>query len=120
MRECPALVILATSREALRVTGEVRVGVRTLLIEEEAVPLFVDRARAAKAEFQLTSGNAQAVTTVCRRLDGIPLAIELAATWVTVDWSHDMLSAAECALFRRLACGRHLDRHGPAPSVASG
>jgi predicted ATPase len=138
MRECPELAILATSREALRVTGEVRVAVRTLLIEEEAVPLFVDRARAAMADFELTSGNAEAVTTVCWRLDGIPLAIELAATWVTVmspaelvgclddrfgllsrgmrtavarqrtlraavDWSHDMLSAAECALFRRLA-----------------
>ena len=138
MRDCPNLAILATSREALRVTGEVRVAVGTLLIGEEAVPLFVDRARAARADFQLTSGNADAVTTVCSRLDGIPLAIELAATWVTVmspadlvrclddrfgllsrgmrtavarqrtlraavDWSHDMLSAAECMLFRRLA-----------------
>ncbi len=86
----PKLRMLATSRQALGVTGETDWRVPPLslpsanssLEEErgsEAVQLFVQRAQAARPDFALTPGNAQAVAQVCRRLDGIPLALELAA-----------------------------------------
>ena len=92
-RDCPALKQLVTSREALNVTGEQVYLVPPLalpdatsgqlsladLAEFEAVQLFVERARAVRAEFQLTAENAAAVIEVCVRLDGLPLAIELAA-----------------------------------------
>src|SRR5215212_8191949 len=91
-RSCAGLVILATSREPLGVGGERIFPVPPLsspdprgvgppedIARYEAVRLFVDRARAVAPSFGLTEANAPAVTTVCRRLDGIPLAIELAA-----------------------------------------
>jgi predicted ATPase/DNA-binding XRE family transcriptional regulator len=88
---CPAMRVLATSREALRVPGEVvwRVpsltvpdlgdGVAAEVLASEAVRLFVDRVGQLAQEFSLTDGNAAAVADICCRLDGIPLAIELAA-----------------------------------------
>jgi non-specific serine/threonine protein kinase len=89
---CPDLRVLTTSREALRVPGEVvwRVPSLTLpepgdgvlaevLLASEAVRLFVDRVRRLDQEFSLTTSNAASVADICRRLDGIPLAIELAA-----------------------------------------
>lgn len=95
LRECPSLHILATSREALGVEGETVWLVPPLSLPElhaavgmeqavpsEAVRLFVARARAAVRSFRLTSQNAPAVVEICRRLDGIPLAIELAAARV--------------------------------------
>ncbi|MDX1624033.1 MAG: tetratricopeptide repeat protein [Gemmatimonadota bacterium] len=72
------LSILATSREPLEVPGEVVWPVAPL-DASEAVPLFVDRARTNRPGFELTEANASAVAEICRRLDGIPLAIELAA-----------------------------------------
>ncbi len=112
LRACPDLVILATSREALGIAGETawRVPSLTLptmddgrstiddpesgshrpssvvhrLLESEAVRLLVERARAAEPAFDLTEGNVAAVVQVCRRLDGIPLALELAAARVKV------------------------------------
>jgi predicted ATPase/DNA-binding SARP family transcriptional activator len=90
---CGQLRLLATSREPLAVPGEVQLAVPPLdtpppeaspaeVAMYEAVQLFVDRARAALPAFQLDATTAQPVAEVCRRLDGIPLAIELAAARV--------------------------------------
>lgn len=92
LSRCPGLRILTTSREALRVPGEVvfRVGVLALAPDDEepgadgqqpveAVRLFVARARTCAPDFTLGPGNAHTVAEICRRLDGLPLAVELAA-----------------------------------------
>jgi non-specific serine/threonine protein kinase len=97
LRACPNLRILATSREALGVTGETMRRVPSLSLPDpqrlppldqfkqyEAVRLFVDRASASAPQFAVTRSNAPAVAQVCHRLDGIPLAIELAAARVKV------------------------------------
>jgi predicted ATPase/DNA-binding CsgD family transcriptional regulator len=83
------LRVLITSREPLRVPGEIvwRVPPLSLpaprsAIQSEALRLFVDRARAVQPGFSLTNANRAATEEICRRLDGIPLAIELAAAWV--------------------------------------
>jgi predicted ATPase/DNA-binding CsgD family transcriptional regulator len=81
---CHGLAVLATSRIPLRIPGENVLAVPTLRIEHEAVQLFVDRARSANAGFVLGPTNEPDVRAICRRLDGIPLAIELAATWAAV------------------------------------
>ena len=73
---CPHLAILATSREPLRVTGEVRWPVPPLA---EAVELFVERGRAVRPEFALRPDNEALLADICARLDRLPLAIELAA-----------------------------------------
>jgi predicted ATPase/DNA-binding CsgD family transcriptional regulator len=90
LRACPGLVILATSREALGVAGENMFSVPPLsvperlpalegLAEYDAIRLFVDRAGTVAPRFELTEQNAPAVAGLCRMLDGMPLAIELAA-----------------------------------------
>jgi len=89
---CPRLRVLATSREALRVPGEVTWRVPPLalpdaddaitptrLMRSEAAQLFADRARARQPDFAVTPANAAAVAAICRQLDGMPLALELAA-----------------------------------------
>ncbi len=90
------LAVLATSREPLRVAGELVYPVPPLglpghapgasapdqLLQHEAVRLFVDRARSAQPAFELTPANAAAVLEICQRLDGIALALELAAARV--------------------------------------
>lgn len=107
--------ILATSRAPLGVAGERRFPVSPLslpptgcapleLAQFEAIQLFVERARAILPDFALTAGNADAVAGICRRLDGMPLAIELASARVSVltaeqilariDHRFDLLSAA--------------------------
>ena len=92
LADCPGLKLLVTSREALRVRGENVVSVPPLslpaaadrattaaaLNQFEAIQLFVERARAVRSDFRLTDDNAAAVAEICRRLDGLPLAIELA------------------------------------------
>ena len=92
LRDCPELKMLVTSREALHVTGENVFPIPPLTLPKlegryvsleslkqyEAVELFIERARAVKPEFQLTNENAPAVVEICVRLDGLPLAIELA------------------------------------------
>ena len=151
LRACPDLRVLATSREALRVAGEVPYRVPSLavpatdgplpveaLTRSDAVRLFAARAAVVHPGFTVTAGNGPAVTAVCRRLDGIPLALELAAAWArtlsveqiagrlddrfrllvggpraglarhqtlraAVDWSYDLVTAPERALFARLA-----------------
>ncbi|MGH2368930.1 MAG: tetratricopeptide repeat protein, partial [Chloroflexota bacterium] len=152
---CPRLKALVTSRAVLHLSGEHDFPVATLALPDaghhspahelgrvEAVRLFVERAQAARPDFALTEENASAVAEVCRRLDGLPLAIELAAARVrllppqallarltgadgsaslrllaggardlparqqtlraTIEWSYDLLSPEEQALFRRL------------------
>jgi predicted ATPase len=141
----PGVVALVTSRMVLRLSGEHEFPVPPLSAGGDAadvqrcasVRLFVQRAQAASAGFELTSENAGAVAEICRRLDGLPLAIELAAARVrllppqallarlddkmglltggardlperqqtlrnTLNWSFDLLSAREQALFARL------------------
>jgi predicted ATPase/class 3 adenylate cyclase len=115
-QSCAKVQVLATSREGLGVAGESILAVGSLLVAEagadleavrscDAVRLFVERAQSVKADFDLDTANADAVAYVCRRLDGIPLAIELAAARVTT------LSAAQLAgrldqRFRVLAGGQ--------------
>jgi predicted ATPase/class 3 adenylate cyclase/DNA-binding CsgD family transcriptional regulator len=79
---CSKVTILATSREPLLVPGEVNWGVPSLTLDDEAIELFSDRARRARPEFAVTDDNVATVTEICRRLDGMPLAIELAAARV--------------------------------------
>ena len=95
LARCPRLMLLATSREPLLVSGEVVLRVPALSLPEEAEPadrarflhydalrLFVERAQAADPSFRLTGGNAGVVAEICRHLDGLPLALELAAVRV--------------------------------------
>jgi predicted ATPase len=97
LRACPEMSILATSREPLNMQGETIFEVPTLatadvralpdwdrLREYESIRLFVDRAASVETGFTLTPDNAAAVAAICSRLDGIPLAIELAAARVQV------------------------------------
>jgi predicted ATPase/class 3 adenylate cyclase/DNA-binding CsgD family transcriptional regulator len=79
LARCPALTLLATSREPIGVPGEVSWRVPSLSLADEALELFADRARRTKPDFRVTTDNTEAVTEICRRLDGLPLAIELAA-----------------------------------------
>jgi len=122
LRACPELRVLATSREPLDVTGG---GTYQLPLLEtgDAVALFVERASAAARDFAVTDANVAQVVEICRRLDGIALAIELAASRVgaigldelarrfdgrqttreLIDWSYYLLSGRERRVFRRLA-----------------
>ncbi len=98
LKSCPKLSVLATSREALGIGGEAVLPLPPLsmpalgtaaatpeaLAECEAVRFFVERATAALPTFRFSAGNAAAVASVCARLDGIPLALELAAARVKV------------------------------------
>jgi non-specific serine/threonine protein kinase len=81
---CPDLTILVTSRTVLHLSGEHTVALPPLAVasggeHSDAVSLFVERAREARASFALTDDNAADVVAICQRLDGLPLAIELAA-----------------------------------------
>jgi predicted ATPase/class 3 adenylate cyclase/DNA-binding CsgD family transcriptional regulator len=79
---CPGLTVLGTSRESIGVPGEVSWRVPSLSLADEAVELFSDRARRARPDFAVTDDSAAAVAEICARLDGMPLAIELAAARV--------------------------------------
>jgi predicted ATPase/DNA-binding CsgD family transcriptional regulator len=115
VRACPRLRILATSREPLGVPGEVTWRVPSLpfpagqvppgdLAGFEAVRLFAERARLARPRFRLTEDNAAAVAEICARLDGIPLAIELAAARAGV-FSAAQIAAGLQDRFRLLTGG---------------
>jgi predicted ATPase/class 3 adenylate cyclase/Flp pilus assembly protein TadD len=95
LRTCPQVRMLATSREALRIDGEVTYRVPSLslpegshetapesLLQFESTRLLIERASQVRPDFSLSSRNAPALVSICRRLDGIPLAIELAAARV--------------------------------------
>jgi predicted ATPase/class 3 adenylate cyclase len=155
LRHCPKLRIMASSREALGIAGETVWRIPSLslpdpkhlpldtpnglksLTQYEAVRLFIDRATAVAPTFAVTNHNAPAVAQICYRLDGIPLALELAAARVKaltveqialrlddrfrlltggsrtalprqqtlralVDWSYDLLTEQERAMWRRI------------------
>jgi predicted ATPase/DNA-binding CsgD family transcriptional regulator len=150
LRAAPNVRVIATSREPLQVQGEHVVPVPPLelppagkgeplsrLRQNDTIMLFAERAAAASGTFDLNAANQAAVVDLCRRLDGLPLAIELAAVRTrvlsvdqildrltdrfalltgggraalprqqtlrtTIDWSHDLLTAAEQRLLRRL------------------
>jgi predicted ATPase/class 3 adenylate cyclase len=122
LRECPGVRILATSREGLGVAGEQTWPVRSLSLPDatspdmlersDAVRLFVERAGAARPSFGLDGGNAAAVAEICRRLDGVPLAIELAAARV-VAMSPTQIAGLLDERFRLLVGGRRtaVERH---------
>lgn len=76
---CPRLTIVSTSREPLGVPGELTWRVPSLSLADEAVELFADRARQARPDFVVNEANTPLVRDICERLDGMPLAIELAA-----------------------------------------
>jgi predicted ATPase/class 3 adenylate cyclase len=95
LQSCPGLEVVVTSREALRVRGEQVFPVpvlslpdlrssASLIAESEAAQLFVDRARSARPGFTLTDANAPAIAEITVQLDGLPLAIELAAARLAV------------------------------------
>ena len=84
LQRCPELHVLVTSRESLRVAGEMTWRIPSLRLPDEAVALFIDRARLADPAFRLRADQEPAAELLCRRLDGIPLAIELAAAHVRV------------------------------------
>jgi predicted ATPase/DNA-binding CsgD family transcriptional regulator len=103
LRRCPTVTVLATSREPLHIDGEAVWPVPMLslptdrasqaeIARSEAVQLFVERARQAAPGFELSRDNASALAAACRRLDGLPLALELAAARAAV---LDVTSIAE-------------------------
>lgn len=121
LKACPELKILATSRELLGIAGETAYRVPPLslpafgapveleeLLGYEGVRLFVERARAVKPTFSVTSQNMAAVVELCQQLDGIPLAIELAAArlgTITVEQLNSRLAGAFGARFQLLTGG---------------
>jgi predicted ATPase/class 3 adenylate cyclase/DNA-binding CsgD family transcriptional regulator len=102
---CPAVTVLATSREAIGMAGEAIWRVSSLSITDEAIELFIDRARLVRPEFAITDDNAATVTEICQRLDGMPLAIELAAARVRALSVTDILTGLHDR-FRILTGGR--------------
>jgi predicted ATPase/DNA-binding SARP family transcriptional activator len=123
LRRCPELSVLTTTREPLAITGEAsyRVGPLDLPVEQAAladarsapsVRLFVDRATAARPGFTLDEGNLRAVTEICRRLDGMPLALELAAARLRAMTPHQVAELLDDR-FRLLTVGNRtsLPRH---------
>jgi predicted ATPase len=123
LEQCPNADILATSREPLGVQGERVVRLRSLpvpqagatleqLAEFDAARLFLDRAEAADADLTLGAADGPAIAEVCRRLDGIPLAIELAAARV-IALSPGEIAAHLDERFRLLTGGRRaaVERH---------
>jgi predicted ATPase/class 3 adenylate cyclase len=95
LRRCPELRLLVTSREALRVPGETTWRIPSLALPDEALALFLERARASNPTLELTEGERPTAELLCRRLDGIPLAIELAAARVTVMSVREILERLE-------------------------
>jgi predicted ATPase/DNA-binding XRE family transcriptional regulator len=128
LTQCPNLIVLATSRELLRLSGEQVYVVppltlprsksyqaddryqRWAVLHSEAVQLFADRAASADARFRLTVSNAPDIAAICERVDGLPLAIELAAARV------HHLSPRE--IRARLAAGLALLSNGPRDAPA--
>lgn len=114
---CPTVRVLATSREGLGIAGEALYPVPSLSLPEtdsptsaeelgrsEAVALFADRAMAVQPAFRVTADNGRAIAQLCRRLDGIPLALELAAAR-TRSLSVDQIAARLDDQFRLLTGG---------------
>jgi predicted ATPase/class 3 adenylate cyclase len=122
-RECPGIAILATSREGMAIDGEQLIALPPLqsgepdeelerLAQTDAVALFVERARHVNGDFSLSDSNARAVVEICQRLDGVPLAIELAAARVIALSPAELLKRLD-RRFQLLAGGRRgaVERH---------
>jgi predicted ATPase/DNA-binding CsgD family transcriptional regulator len=120
---CPGLKIMVTSREALRVSGEQEYPVPPLAVpdaerldslrelsQNEAVQLFIQRTRAVKPDFELSEGNAPFVAEICIRLDGLPLAIELAAARSNLLSPENMCARLESRLTTLTGGARDLPR----------
>jgi predicted ATPase/class 3 adenylate cyclase len=103
LHQCAGLKILASSREALGIAGELAYRTPSLA-DSESTRLFVDRARAANSKFALTDANASSIAQICHRLDGIPLAIELAAARTKL-LSAEQIASRLDDLFRLLVGG---------------
>ena len=121
LQAAPRLTILTSSRQALRLSGEREYQVPPLglpepgqpdglpgLLEVESIALFVDRARANSSTFELTTKNAGAVAGICRRLDGLPLAIELAAARIKLFTPQQLLERLQNRLGLLVAGPRDL------------
>ncbi len=104
LRASGGLTLLATSREPIGVAGEMTWQVPSLSLDDEAIELFVDRARRVRSGFTVTDDDIDAVREICRRLDGMPLAIELAAARVRA-LSLDEIVASLHDRFRLLTGG---------------
>ena len=122
-QSCPRVQMLATSREGLGIDGERILAVPSLgsprpdaslaaIVDADAVRLFVDRARGFGSELEVTAENAESIGQVCRRLDGVPLAIELAAARLPAMNPHDLAARLD-RRFQLLAGGRRgkVQRH---------
>jgi predicted ATPase len=110
----PGLTVLATSREPIGVTGEATWRVPSLSVADEAIELFTDRARLAQTGFTVTDVNAAVVAEICARLDGMPLAVELAAARARalslaeiLDGLHDRFRLLTGGRAPRCAVSRH-------------
>jgi predicted ATPase/class 3 adenylate cyclase len=149
LRECPNITCLITSRELLRITGELEYPLESLTtppagsvtadwLQYDSVQLFIERCQSVREDFTVTDDLAPTIVELCRRLEGIPLALELAAARVrgmsvtqileklssrfdllasghgdlperqrtlrhAIDWSYDLLSEDEQALFAELS-----------------
>jgi len=123
IQTCPEVRVIATSREGLAVDGEQVIPLRSLsvpdvsagaesVVTNPAVSLFVERAAAAKADYELRDVDVAAVVEICRRLDGIPLAIELAAARVVAMAPGEIAGLLD-ERFRLLTGGRRtaVERH---------
>jgi predicted ATPase/DNA-binding SARP family transcriptional activator len=101
LAECAAVRVLATSREVLHVAGEARFAVQPLAVGDSdvavapALQLFVERARAARPGFELTPESVPVAAEIARRVDGLPLAIELAAARINVLGLSELLAAVK-------------------------
>ena len=122
-QSCPRVQMLATSREGLGIDGERILAVPSLgsprpeaslatIVDADAVRLFVDRARGFGSELEVTAENAESIGQVCRRLDGVPLAIELAAARLPAMNPRDLAARLD-RRFQLLAGGRRgkVQRH---------
>ncbi len=94
-RECPAVTVMATSRQPLALRSEVIYSVPPLAIETEAVPMFIERATTANRLFGVDPKEYGVVASVCRQLEGLPLAIELAAPLMRVMSAEELLPRLE-------------------------
>jgi hypothetical protein len=102
---CPRLRVLATSRAPLEMEVEqvyaippLGVDVHGALGQTDATDLFIDRAAVLAASYAITPANAEMISRICRQVDGLPLAIELVASWIRVLSPRDLLSRIEAAM----------------------
>ncbi|MFC7446884.1 BTAD domain-containing putative transcriptional regulator [Rhodococcus daqingensis] len=131
LARCPSLTLLATSREPIGIAGEAFVPVDPLVVPRRGAPvehfldsspvrLFADRARAARPDFAATAANVAVIADICRRLDGLPLAIELAAARVRTLPVEHLLERIDSRFTLLTGGGRTaIPRHGTLRAVVA-